>query len=235
MSSNPVQVGASPGKDAPTSMQNGQVDWVAFGRSVWSTSSAVLQRFASAGVQPITFGAGIALASQFRLNQLGEQRMHDAIERLNDVWSCRKLLFFGFGARSFVDVMADTQPGVNCIALCAGLAEMHSEHACAWILDELWKIYGFPHEYLPSHAQLTNLVQACAGVLAKTDFNAMPVRMLGNASAGDQAIPSMSDPEDVAKALRGLFRMSNDNISRITFIGGLECAFIASYAHWILS
>ena len=133
MFSDAVQIGKGP----QGFMQTGQVDWVAFAKSLWSTSSVVLQCFASAGVQPITFGAGLALASQIRLGRLGHQGMHSAIEDVRGFWSMEKLLYFGFGARSFLEAMADTQLGVNCIALCASLAEIHSEHASAWILEEL--------------------------------------------------------------------------------------------------
>ena len=235
MSSNLVEIGAASGKHAPAFMQNGQVDWVAFPKSIWSTSSAVLQRFAAAGVQPITFGAGIALAAQFRLDRVGKQRMHDAIESLSGTRSYKNLLYFGFGARSFVEVMADTQLGVNCIALCSSLAEVHEEHACAWILDELWKIYGFPQEYLPSHSQFTNLVKACSGVLTKTDFAVNTDRMLGRFFEHHEKMPIMAETEDIAKTLRGLAGLSNGSVSQITVTGGLECSFIASIAHWLLN
>ena len=161
--------------------------------------------------------------------------MHDAIEHLGGTWSYKNLLYFGFGARSFVEVMADSQVGVNCIALCSSLAEMYDEQACAWILDELWKQYGFPQEYFPSHSQSTNLVKACSGVLAKTDFTATPDRLLGHAFAPQEPCLVMAEPEDVAKALRGLAGLSNGSISQITVTGSVECAFIPSFAQWLLN
>ncbi len=114
-----IQIGSPTALKSPSFVQNGQVDWVAFGNSIWSTSSIVLQRFASAGVQPITFGAGLALASVFDLDRVGKQHMHSALERNQGMWSFEKVLWFGFGARSFLHVMADVQSGVNCIALVA--------------------------------------------------------------------------------------------------------------------
>ena len=235
MPSDIVQIGSSSGRGAQSFVQNGQVDWVAFANSIWSTSSAVLQRFASAGVQPITLGAGLALASQLHLGHVGKQRLHSAIENVRGVWSFEKLLYFGFGARSFLSVMSDTQLGVTCVALCSSLAEVHSEHASAWILDELWKLYGFPREYLPSHSQLTALIKACSGVLAKTEFSVIPDRMLGHTLNPHEVVPMISDIEDIAKAIRGLFEISKGNISRITVTGGKECAFIAGFAQWLLN
>ena len=161
--------------------------------------------------------------------------MHDAIKNLSGVWSYKKLLYLGFGARSFVDVMADSQMGINCIALCSALAGTHDVHACAWILDELWKVYGFPQEYLPSHSQFTNLVKACSGVLATTDFSAMPAQLLGHTLDVRDTVPTMSEPENIAKAVRGLFELSKGNISRMTVTELIECAFVAAFAHWLLN
>lgn len=216
-------------------VQNGQVDWVAFGNSIWSSSSIVLQRFASAGVQLITFGAGLALASVFDLDRIGKQRMHDALERNQGVWSFKNVLWFGFGARSFLNVMADAQLGVNCIALCSALSEVHDEHAAAWIVDELWKVYGFPQQFLPSHSQFTALVKACSGILTKTDFSLISDRMLGHTLNPRDITPDISNIEDLAKAMSGLFKISRGAIARINVTGGMECAFVAGFAQWVLN
>ncbi len=230
-----IQIGSPTALKSPSFVQNGQVDWVAFGNSIWSTSSIVLQRFASAGVQPITFGAGLALASLFDLDRVGKQRMHSALERNQGMWSFEKVLWFGFGARSFLHVMADVQSGVNCIALCSALSEVHDEHAAAWILDELWKLYGFPQQYLPSHSQLTALVKACSGVLAKTEFSLISDHMLGHTFNPREVMPFISNPEDLAKAMSGLFKISKGAIARINVTGGMECAFVAGFAQWVLN
>ncbi|KAL8685960.1 MAG: hypothetical protein Q9224_005602 [Gallowayella concinna] len=231
--SSDTRAGGPAAGDSIVFAQNGQVDWVAFGQSIWSTSSVTLQRFASAGVQPITFGAGLAIASAFTLDRVGKERMHSAIENLRGFWSFEKLLYFGFGARSFLHVMADAQSGVSCIALCSALSEVHNEHTAAWILDELWKLYGYPPQFLPSHSQLTALVKACSGVLSRTEFSHMSGTMLGHTL---EIFPGdVSNTEDIAKALRGLFRVSQGELAKITVIGGMNCAFIASFAHWILN
>ena len=230
-----VQIGGPVAQNNHSFVQNGQVDWVAFGNSIWSTSSIVLQRFASAGVQPVTFGAGLALASVFDLDRIGKQRMHSALERNQGMWGFEKALWFGFGAQSFLRVMADTQLGVNCIALCSALSEVHDEHAAAWILDEIWKVYGFPQQFLPSHSQLTALVKACSGILTKTDFGLISDRMLGHTLDPRNSMPSISNIDDIAKAMSGLFKISRGAIARITVTGGMECAFVAGCAQWVLN
>ncbi|KAL8724483.1 MAG: hypothetical protein Q9166_007927 [cf. Caloplaca sp. 2 TL-2023] len=231
--SSDTRVGGPAERSSTVFAQNGQVDWVAFGQSIWSTSSITLQRFATAGVQPITFGAGLAIANTFTLDRVGKERMHVVMENLQGFWSFEKLLYFGFGARSFLHVMADAQSGINCIALCSALSEIHNEHAAAWILDDLWKLYGYPAQYLPSHSQFTALVKACSGVLSRTEFSSICGMMLGQTL--EFRISDMSNIEDIAKALRGLFRVSQGELAKITVMGGMNCAFIAGFAHWILN
>lgn len=92
MSSNTLQIGQSSSGNTASFIQNGQVDWVAFRNTLWSTSAAVLQRFASAGVQPATYGAGLALASQLQLDRVGDQRMHNALDNLSGISGFDKLL-----------------------------------------------------------------------------------------------------------------------------------------------
>ena len=234
MSTDSMQIGGPVGTNNNGFTQNGQVDWVAFAKSVWNVSSSVLQRFASAGVQPITFGAGLALASGFDLDRVGKKRIHSALEKAEGKWSYEKVLEFGFGVRSFVHVMADAQSGINCIALCSALGELHDVHAAAWVLDELWKINGYPQQFLPSHSQFTALIRACSGLLARTEFSPLADRMLGH-TIDPRGLNFMADFEDLAKALNGLFRISKGEIARITVTGSTECAFVASFAHWVLN
>ena len=234
MSSDSIQIGGPAGINNNSFTQNGQVDWVAFGRSVWNISSSLLQRFASAGVQPITFGAGLVLASGFNLDRVGKQRIQSALEKAQGKWSSGKVLEFGFGVRSFVHVMADAQSGINFIALCSALSENHDIHAAAWILDELWKIYGYPQQFLPSHSQFIALIKACSGLLAGTEFSPLVDRILGHTVDPNQD-HFMADSEDLAKAMSCLFRISKGEIAKMTAMGNVECAFLASFAHWVLN
>lgn len=47
--------------------------------------------------------------------------------------------------------------------------------------------------------------------------------------------PEISNPEDIAKAIHGPGEISNGKVSTITVTGGIECAFIAAFAHWLLN
>ena len=221
-------------------VQQGQVDWVAFGRTTWTATSEVLQRFASANVQPITFGAGIILAEQFRLAPEGQARMEEAIARVRGVQAFQDLLWLGFGYRSLVGTLASTVGGIKCITLCACLADVHSEPSAATILQELWRAYNFPEQYEPSHSQFLALVEICSGVIVKTPFTQIIDIMLGDMlwkvpHGSISEIPEASNPKDLAKALRGLFRLSRGECDSITITGGGECAFIAALAHWLFN
>ena len=121
-----LQIGPPWQNGVPSFAQQGQVDWVAFGNTVWNISAAMLQRFAGSGIQPVTYGAGLALASRFRMSNSGRQRMDQAMRSLRGVPGWDKILWFGFGHQSFVKMMGDNQLGLNCIALCACLTEVKS-------------------------------------------------------------------------------------------------------------
>ena len=240
MASGGLVLGSSSSATAPNFLQNqqGQVDWVAFGSTAWTGTSQVLQRFASADVQPITFGAGIVLANQFRLSPRGQQRMEEALTRLRGVSVFQGFLWLGFGYRSLINTMANTVGGIKCVALCSCLADVHSEESAAWILAELWKESGYPEEYEPAHTQFLSLVKVCAGVLVKTPFMQTIDVMLGDmlwkiVEGHIDPIPVASNFKDIAKALRGLFEVSRREVDSILLIGGGECSFIAALAHWL--
>ena len=246
MSAGVLQIGGSVSTDTPSFVQQGQIDWVAFGNTAWTATSVVLQRFASAGVQPVTYGAGIALASQFHLDHLGQQRMDQALERLRGIPLFHKLLWLGFGYQSLIDSLAKTAGGIKCVALCSCLADVHSEESAAWVLAELWKASKYPYQYEPSHSQFVALVKACAGVVAQTQFGRTVDRMLGDNSMLNNTLWAVSsdtrgslveasNARDIAGALHGLFQISKGEVEDILVTGGAECAFIAALGHWLFN
>ena len=133
--------------------------------------------------------------------------------------------------------MADSKFGINCIALCASLSEVHGDHAAAWILEDIWKLYRHPRQYCSSHSQFLMLVKACSGVLAKTAFAETVDRMLGQDLSihPDIGTIDIGSGSDIAKALVGLIRISKKEVTRIAITGGYECAFIAALARWLFN
>lgn len=252
MSSGALQIGSGWRGGNPSFVQQGQVDWVAFGNTIWSASAAVLQRFAAANIQPVTYGAGLVLASQFQLDRLGQWRMEKAVESLRANPIFENLLWVGFGYQSVVRTMGESVAGLKSLALCACLTEVHSEEFSAWVLGELWQVLGFPDEFEPSHIQFLALVKVSAGVVAASEFSTILDTMLGDqiwrrpAESGlgydnveiscmEAGILSSSNAKDLANALHGLFKVSKGDAQTIIVTGGSECAFLAGLAYWLFN
>jgi len=216
--------------------QQGQVDWVSFGNTVYSLTASTLQRFTSAGVQPATYAAGIALAHRFKIGSLGEKRMNDAIQNLRGVPGFDQILYFGFGHKSFVKLLAEDPRGSELVALCSCLGEMHSDTMTAWVLRELWSIEGFPDEYKPPQSQFMALAKACGGVLTRTSFSNTVAGMHRQVwDDWHKSIIMVSPSVDIARVVSGLFKISRGEVATITVLGYSECAFIAGIAQWLFN
>ena len=228
----------------PAFAQQGQVDWVAFGNMAWNMTSATLQRFSAADVQPVTYGAAIAFGCRFKLGPIGNRRIEHAIKNLQGSPSFRKNIWFGFGYKSFVHVLSETQAGFNCMALCACLAEVHSHEVAGEVLSELWQSCGFPEEYEPSHTQFVNLLKVCEGVLADSSFGATCQQManLRNLVIEDsesnrkktRSRDKCAKSKNIATVLCALFDISKNKAESIEIAGGAECSFIGAVAQWLL-
>lgn len=123
MANNAVQIGGASG--VSSFQQQGQVDWVAFSSTVYSASLAVMKRLADSGIQPLTYGAGLALATRFQLSEDGNRRVEEAVAQLRAYRGFEGVLWFGFGQKSFVRLLAEQQAGVNLLTLCACLGEAY--------------------------------------------------------------------------------------------------------------
>lgn len=215
--------------------QQGQVDWVQMGDSLFSTSLQVLQRFADAGIQPMTHQAGLAISSQFRLGETGNQRVRDALSSLRPYYGFESLLWFGFGHKSFLTVLTERELGVNCAALCACLGETYGSARAAQLLQALWKTNGFPEDLEPSRRQFGTLVSSCSGLFLSTPFADVLQRMAGpykNDGYTAVSICSTASP-DLAKAINAIFQASKGVLNAIEIHGGRDIAFLGAIAYWL--
>ena len=229
---------------SPAFAQQGQVDWVAFGNTAWNMTSATLQRFSAAEIQPATYGAAIAFGCRFKLGPIGNRRIENAIQHLQGSPSFHKLLWFGFGYKSFIHILSQTQAGFNCMALCACLAESHSLDVAGEILSELWQTCGFPEEYEPSHAQFVNLLKACQGLLVDSSFGITFQQMVNlrnlvlresSNNLNKRRLRDMcAKSKHIAVVLCALFDISKNKAESINIAGGAECGFIGAVAQWLL-
>ena len=168
--------------------------------------------------------------------------MDVTLKNLSGTFGFDKLLYYGFGYRSFVNILTETKVGVNLVALCACLIDMHGIPIAAEVLAALWKLEAFPEEFEPSMSQYNALATACAGVVAATVFGQIGDMILGDLRkqirpSSQSGLPrgSTSPSEDIAKALHGLFQISRGAQEQIEIFGGPNCSFIGAFAHWLLN
>lgn len=212
--------------------QQGQVDWVAMGNSVFSMSYSILQRFADAGIQPLTHHAGLAIATQFKLGEKGNQRVRDALDNLRVSYGFESVLWFGFGQKSFIRLLTERELGLNCAALCACLGETYGTSQAAQTLQNLWDVNGFPQDLQPSRSQFRALVSGCSGLFLSTPFADIVQRMAGpyKPPLGDENF--LVSPK-LAATINGLFQVSTGRLKAIDIHGGIDIALLSAVAYWL--
>ena len=215
--------------------QQGTIDWTRLGSSMVTFSVEFLVRMSNGGVEGITIHAARAVLSRLKLSSHGEQRVHDAVSKLSAFSSINTALWFGFGVKHVIRQLAESEQGLNCIAVCSALQEMYSTSDTAKIMRELMKLSGAPLRLTPSIRQWISLVEVCGGALASTDFGAH----LHDVSRHflPQNIGTLrrcSEPEYIANVINALINVSNGTIESFELSGGADCAWIAAFAIWML-
>ena len=215
--------------------QQGQLDYVAMSNSILSGSLAMSQRLAAAGISQITHQAGLAMCTRFRLGQMGQIRISGALRNLRQYFGFDRVLWFGFGHKSFLALLTEHQAGVNCAALCASLAETYGVDQSALYLQALWRVQGLSETLEPSRSQFRALVNGCSGLLLDTPFPDVMRRMAGPC-VDDNYIPvTRVNPRsnDWAKAVDAIFQISKGSLNAVRVYGGRDIAFLGAIAHWL--
>ena len=159
--------------------QQGTVDWVKLGKTGVTASISVLSRLSGANVDPFTISVAQAMAGQFKLSRAGVARMNECLQSLETFVSLDGVMWFGFGHKHIVRLLAGTAQGVSTLALCSSLSEVLTTGRVAAILDELAATYGAPAELRPSLLQWAALVSNCSGVVSKTNFSLVAEHFIG--------------------------------------------------------
>ena len=79
--------------------------------------------------------------------------MNECLQSLRSYTSLEGALWFGFGSKHVVHILAGTTQGIGIIALCVDLAEILSSEMIASVLDELPTTYEAPTYFRPSLLQ----------------------------------------------------------------------------------
>ena len=214
--------------------QQGQVDWSSLGKNTVEFTVDVLSRLSKAGIEALTVYAAKVLFSHAKLDQLGEQRILDALKAVKAFSSHSNVVWFGFGIKNILRSLSETQQGIACIGICSCLTEEFSTEKSAQILGELFQLYNPPADLRPSLRQWHAIVSSCEGVVTTTNFGFV---LSGLARIclldGHNGLCTSSKPKDLAHVLKGLFDVSNGTLDKIHISGGSDCAWIAAVGHWL--
>ncbi|PNP78504.1 hypothetical protein FNYG_08134 [Fusarium nygamai] len=207
--------------------QQGSIDWVQIARMSVSVPISILTRVTTADVSPLTIVVGQEMSSLFRLSATGHERLIRALGELKSFSAIGDVIWFGFGIKHIVRVLAETGKGLTCLTLCACLSEIHTPKACAEILIRLADVCDAPDDLRPSSSQWINLVEACSGTLRATNFACIAEQFMTfhRPYVRDDYT---DEAGDVAKALLAVARVSSGVLSSVTLTGGRSCGWIAA-------
>lgn len=225
--------------------QQGSISWVDLVNTTISGTVGVLSRMSAAGVDPYTAVVGQTLCTKFWLSQLGRGHVVEALSQLRSFGSLSKALWFGFGLRSVVRTLAETEEGGTCVALCAALSECYHDYVGAEILVEMAKSSKAPDELMPSILQWKALLRSCAGVFASSSFSTRaetymqfyPYGTHLGLSSGDDYMRSrfrgISGAKSIAEALLAIGQVSRRELESVTIIGHADAGWLAAVAEWL--
>ncbi|KAH7178852.1 hypothetical protein DER46DRAFT_633456 [Fusarium sp. MPI-SDFR-AT-0072] len=207
--------------------QQGFIDWVQIARMSVSVPIPILARVTAANISPLTIVVGQEMTSLFRLSTTGHERLIRALGELKSFSAIGDAIWFGFGIKHIVRVLAETGKGLTCLMLCTCLSEIHPPKTCSEILIRFADVCDAPDHLCPSASQLLNLVGACSGTLKSTTFACIAEQFMAfhRPYVNDEY---MDEAADVARALLAVARVSSGVLSSITLTGGRSCGWIAA-------
>ena len=216
--------------------QSGQLDWVSLSNSTFTFGLDVLVRLSKAELHPATIAVGLIACNRFVINPKAQKRIYDALSSLKSFSSYGKLIWFGFGIKSVIKDLADTEHGMACVALCACMSISYDSFYAAEVLRGLCKIRGTPPNVLPSVHQWKALVDICAGSVSNSKF---PILLEGLIRCvlpnAEVSLHKPTSTEALARAVGALADVSNGKLENITIAGGLDCIWLAAISEWLLS
>ncbi|KFX93252.1 hypothetical protein V490_04931 [Pseudogymnoascus sp. VKM F-3557] len=236
MSTNLVPSGGSSVSNAFA--QQGTVDWTALSRSSVNFSVEILARLSKAGVEPITAAMGQAIFCGFNLDPEGQKRFSDALSRLKAFSSYGDIMWFGFGVKHIVRTLSDTEQGLTCVAMCACLSVSYDKFFCSKVLKAFADQQRAPKSLMPSLSQWAALVNICSGTVSGSQFPRLVeghARLTQSYGEGRHCLRGPTSAKALAKALSELSKVSSGTVRSVTFIGGVDCGWLAALSQWLLS
>jgi ankyrin repeat protein len=216
--------------------QSGQLDWVSLSRSTFGFGLDLLVRLSKAEISPATIIIGQIACNRFEIKPEAQKRINDAFSSLKSFSSYGKLVWFGFGVKSIIKDLADSEYGVACVALCACMSLSYDAFYVAEVLRQICKDSGTPPDIVPSVHQWKLLVQMCAGSVSSSGFPTLleGLRRLVQPRLG-VSFQRPAPREALAKAIGALADVSKGKLASVTIAGGLDCIWLAAISEWLLA
>lgn len=218
--------------------QQGTVDWTMLSRSTVNFTVEILARLSKAGVEPITAAMGQAIFAGFNLDPDGQKRFSDTISRLKAFSSYGDIMWFGFGVKHIVRTLSETEQGATCAAICACLSVSYDKFYCSKVLKAMADQQKAPNSLMPSISQWAALTNICSGAVSGSRFPQLveAYSRLSQSFVGDtrHALQETTSANALAGALLELAKVSSGTVRSVTFIGGVDCGWLAALAQWLL-
>ncbi|KAL5347862.1 hypothetical protein ACLOAV_007272 [Pseudogymnoascus australis] len=229
----------SGGSDSNAFAQQGTVDWTMLSRSTVNFTVEILSRLSKAGVEPITAAMGQAIFSGFNLDPEGQKRFSDVVSHLKAFSSYGEIMWFGFGVKHIVRTLSETEQGATCAAICACLSVSYDKYFCGKVLKALADQQKAPNSLMPSISQWVALANICSGAVLGSRFPQLVEvysRLTQSYPRGIRhGLQETTSADALASALLELAKVSSGTVRSVTFIGGVDCGWLAALAQWLLS
>ncbi|KAH8722333.1 hypothetical protein GQ44DRAFT_658526 [Phaeosphaeriaceae sp. PMI808] len=213
-------------------------------------SMAALARLSQGGIEPSTFGWAVIAGEYIDWSLKGSTRFYDALRNSAVQPGFHNVLWFGFGHKSPIQILAATDSSSRFAAICACLAEVYSTQMAAQIMQafskSIWEELQPPKPPLPSLLHMHLLVEKCAGIFSATNFPLWAERLMsfdGEEVIGQHAWPKgigrakhsrgVSKPEDIAQALYAVVQLSKGTLRNLTLVGVADAGLLAAIGDWL--
>lgn len=223
--------------DTPRFSQQRTIDWGALAQKPVQFSLNVLARYSKAGIDLLTVSAGQAACTSWQIPLEKQQEFRQRISNLPSVALYGNVAWFGFGLKPVLFDLTNRDGGLECLVLCGCLAESFSTFYGAQVLQGLSRHYNMPSALLPSIRNWHTLIKPCAGIFASSKFPIL-VRdfacLLVPSSPSGMRPYEATAPDALAQALIRLMRVPSKAVKNITIKGGIDCAWLAAFAEFVL-
>lgn len=225
------------GGDASSFRQQGTMDWVALAQKPVQFSFNVLARYSKAGIDPLTVAAGQAACTSLQIPWKTQQEILERMSTLPCLALYGNMAWFGFGLKHALFDLTDRDGGLECLTLCGCLAESFTTFYGAQVLHAFCRHQNMFSALLPGIRNWHALLKPCAGFFAGSKFptliHGFACLLIPHSSSGMRSYEATA-PEALAQALIWLIQVSSKRLKNITITGGIDCAWLAAFAEFVL-